>query len=98
MQKKVRKHLHSEAVLLGLLLYSDASEAQRKGHKFHPLNLYIANFTTDALRSQRGHVRLAHMSVLDREKDHIDLSDKKYERCVNFVNCAAFYARDSRTL
>ena len=77
MQKEARKHLHSEAVVLGLLLYSDASEAQRKGHKFHPLNLYVANFTIDALRSQRGHARLAHMSVLDKEKDHINLSDKK---------------------
>ncbi|DBA83942.1 TPA: hypothetical protein ACH3X1_006438 [Trebouxia sp. C0004] len=65
-QKEIRLKLQTLAVVLGLIFYSDGAEAQRKGHKYHPLLMYFANFMPDAMRSQRGYARLAHMSVLDK--------------------------------
>ena len=71
------RQLYPEAFVLGLLLYSDATEVTRKGHKFHPLNLYIANFRLDALRSARGYRRLALLPILS-PKDFPTLSRDRY--------------------
>lgn len=76
MQAAVRSGMHSNSFVLGLLFYSDAAEAKRKGHKFHPLSVYIANFTLDALRSQRGFRRIAHLPVL-QEADFPHLDDQQ---------------------
>ena len=76
LQAAVRSGMHSNCFVLGLLFYSDSTEAKRKGHKFHPLSVYIANFTLDALRSQRGFRRIAHLPVL-QEADFPHLTDQQ---------------------
>lgn len=63
-QATVRSRLHSNSNVLGLIFYSDAAEARRHQHKFHPLLVYIANFTLDGLRSQRGYRRVAYLPIL----------------------------------
>ncbi|KAL0018413.1 hypothetical protein WJX79_005315 [Trebouxia sp. C0005] len=67
MQASMRASIHPGAHTLGLLFYSDAAEARRFQHKFHPLSLYIANFTLNGIRSQRGFRRVAHLPVLQKE-------------------------------
>lgn len=67
MQAMARGSLHPDAIVLGLLFYSDAAEARRHGHKYHPVLMYLANFSLDHLRSQRGYTRLAHISVLEKK-------------------------------
>ncbi|DBA87888.1 TPA: hypothetical protein ACH3X1_004879 [Trebouxia sp. C0004] len=62
---RARRDLHPLANVLGLMLYSDGAQAANKQHNYHPIIMYLANFTLDAMRSQRGYVRLAHMPVLD---------------------------------
>ena len=64
-QAAARRELHPLANVLGLMSYSDGSQAQIQKHHYHFIIMYRANFTLDAMRSQRGYVRLAHMSVLD---------------------------------
>lgn len=59
--------MHSDANVLGLIFYSDAAEARRHQHKFHPLLVYIANFTLDGLRSQRGYRRIAYLPILNSD-------------------------------
>ncbi|DBA90690.1 TPA: hypothetical protein ACH3X1_003907 [Trebouxia sp. C0004] len=63
-QAAVRSGMFHSSFVLGLLFYSDATEAKRKGHKFHPLSVYIANFPLDALRSQNGFRRIAQLPIL----------------------------------
>lgn len=67
LQASMRASIHPGAHTLGLLFYSDAAEARRFQHKFHPLSLYIANFTLNGIRSQRGFRRVAHLPVLQKE-------------------------------
>lgn len=76
------RDLYPHAFVLGWLLYSDATEVTRKGHKFHPLNLYIANFRLDALKSARGYRRIALLPILSH-KDFPTLSRDRY--IVNLV-------------
>ena len=65
-QAAVRSGLHHNSNVLGLVFYSDAAEARRYQHKFHPLLVYIANFTLDGLRSQRGYRRVAYLPILQQ--------------------------------
>ena len=65
MQEQARL-IHTAAIVLGLIFYSDAAEAQRYKHKYHPVTMFIGNFTLDALRSQRGYARLVQLPVLDK--------------------------------
>ena len=76
LQARVRR-IYPHAYVLGLLLYSDATEVNKKGHKFHPLNLYIANFRLDAMRSARGYRRLALLPILSAQ-DFPTLSRDRY--------------------
>ncbi len=75
-QATVRNGLHSTSNVLGLIFYSDAAEARQHQHKFHPLLVYIANFTLDGLRSQRGYRRLAYLPIL-RQADFPALSSAR---------------------
>ena len=63
----MRSTVNPDATLLGVFLYADGAEARSRKHLYHPLLLFLGNFTLDAMRSQRGYVRLAHMSVLAKE-------------------------------
>lgn len=63
MQARARS-IDPRAHALGMLFYSDATETQHKGHKFHPLLVMLGNFTLDALRSSRGYRRIALLPVL----------------------------------
>ena len=65
LQAKVRLTHGDRAHVLGLIFYSDAAEAERHGHKFHPLIVYLANYRLDALRSARGYRRFALLPILD---------------------------------
>ena len=65
LQAEARRYLHPSAVMLGMMLYSDGAQAHNQKHHYHPIIIYLANFTLDTLTCQRGYVRLAHMSVLD---------------------------------
>ena len=88
MQAMARRHIHPQAVALGLIFYADGAEASRNKHSFHPLLMYMANFTLDAMRSQRGYARLAHLCVLD--KADFPCFDKKPELSVStsvFLHC-----------
>lgn len=76
LQARVRR-IYPHACVLGLLLYSDATEVNKEGHKFHPLNLYNANFRLDALRSARGYRRLALLPILSAQ-DFPMLSRDRY--------------------
>lgn len=73
LQASVRLMHGNRAHVLGLIFYSDAAEAERNGHKFHPLIVYLANYRLDALRSARGYRRLALLPILDA-KDFPNLS------------------------
>lgn len=94
LQKLVRDTLYSAACVLGLLLYADGADARRKEHHYHPIIMYIANFTLDGLRSQRGYARLAHMCVLDI-KDYPCFAKKPQESVPvpdpYFSPCTALY-------
>ena len=48
------------------IFYSDAAEAQRHKHNFHPLLVCIANFHMDGMRSQHGYKRMAQLPILDK--------------------------------
>ena len=72
----MRSTVNPDATPLGVFLYADGAEARSRKHRYHPLLLFLGNFTLDAMRSQRGYVRLAHMSVLAKE-DFPQVSDKE---------------------
>ncbi|KAL0036462.1 hypothetical protein WJX77_008767 [Trebouxia sp. C0004] len=53
-QAAARRDLHPLANVLGLMLYSDGAQAANKKHNYHPIIMYLANFTLDAMRSSRA--------------------------------------------
>ena len=71
----MRSIVNPDAVPLEVFLYADGAEARSRKHHYHPLLLFLGNFTLDAMRSQRGYV-MAHMSVLAKE-DFPQVSDKE---------------------
>lgn len=75
-QREDRRLHGAHAHVLGMLFYSDATEAERHGHKFRPLLLYLANFTLDGLRSARGYRRLA-LLPNSQQKDYPQLTNKQ---------------------
>ncbi|DBB03141.1 TPA: hypothetical protein ACH3X1_013371 [Trebouxia sp. C0004] len=84
----VRSGMFHSSFVLGLLFYSDATEAKRKGHKFHPLSVYIANFPLDALRSQNGFRRIAHLPILQGS----DFTHLTKDQCQYEADCLACYS------
>ncbi|KAL0024007.1 hypothetical protein WJX77_008088 [Trebouxia sp. C0004] len=78
-QAATRNTVNPDATPLEIFLYADGAEARSRKHRYHPLLLFLGNFTLDAMRSQRGYVRLAHMSVLAKE-DFPQVSDKEFTR------------------
>ena len=64
LQAWVRGAHQQGSCVLGLIFYSDAAEAQRHGHKFKPLFLYITNYKLSNLRSREGSRRLVLLPIL----------------------------------
>ncbi|KAL0027778.1 hypothetical protein WJX77_004730 [Trebouxia sp. C0004] len=68
---RARRDLHPLANVLGLMLYSDGAQAANKQHNYHPIIMYLANFTLDAMRSSRtcnSECILQHWSTLKHLK------------------------------